>query len=327
MGEILVFLEQREGQLKMASFEVLEAGRRLAKNLQLPLSTILIGSNVGSLVETVSYYGADKVLSADHPSLERYNNSLYTFVLAQEAKKREAAVILLSATATGRDLAPRLAARLGGPFFSGCLGLSASDRLMEATRLVYAERLKATVKSTTPRFQVVTLRPNAFPPAKEVREKVSAVERLDVSNLPSGPSAVLRDVIYTKGLKTDISEARVVVAGGRGMRGTENFGILEDLAELLGGVVGASRAAVDAGWKPQEVQVGLTGKSISPELYIACGISGSVQHLAGITTARHIVAINKDPEAPIFKVADLGVVGDLFEVVPMLIKRLKTLRA
>jgi electron transfer flavoprotein alpha subunit len=235
--------------------------------------------------------------------------------------------ILFSATAMGRDLASGLAARLGGPLLTECTSLNISDGLLEATRLVYAGRLSARVKSTVPRFQVVTLRPNAFPPAQAVgagfKPAPAKVEMLDVSTLPTDPLTVFRDIIYTEGVKTDISEARIVVAGGRGMRGAENFRILEELAELLGGVVGASRAAVDAGWRPQEVQVGLTGKTISPELYIACGISGSAQHLAGIVTARHIVAINKDPEAHIFRVADLGLVGDLFEVVPALISRLK----
>ncbi|MFN3468027.1 MAG: electron transfer flavoprotein subunit alpha/FixB family protein, partial [Candidatus Brocadiales bacterium] len=307
------------------------------------LDAILIGGNIKDLAETVGRYGVQKVLLADHPGLERYSNRLYTHILAQEAQKRGAAVVLFSATAMGRDLAPRLAARLGGPLLTECTDLNISDEQVEATRLVYAGRLQVTVGATlavdqgegagarpsptASRFQVVTLRPNAFPPTQVVgagfKPAPTKVEMLDVSTLPTDPLMVLRDVIYTKGVKTDISEARVVVAGGRGMRGAENFRILEELAELLGGVVGASRAAVDAGWRPQEVQVGLTGKTISPELYIACGISGSAQHLAGITTARHIVAINKDPEAPIFRVADLGLVGDLFEVVPALIDQLK----
>ncbi|MBI5124842.1 MAG: electron transfer flavoprotein subunit alpha/FixB family protein [Planctomycetes bacterium] len=337
MGEVLVFLEQRDGQLKKSSLEALGAGRQLLEKVGTGsgrLNAILIGNNIKDLAETVRCYGAQKILLADHPALERYNNRLYTYILAQEVQKRDAVIILLSATAMGRDLAPRLAARLGGPLLTECTSLNISDGLLEATRLVYAGRLSARVKSTVPRFQVITLRPNAFPPAQAVgvgfKPAPAEADRVDVSNLPTDPFAVLREIIYTKGIGArcnvplqDISEARVVVAGGRGMRGAENFRILEELAELLGGVVGASRAAVDAGWRPQEVQVGLTGKTISPELYIACGLSGSAQHLAGIVTARHIVAINKDPEAPIFRVADLGLVGDLFEVVPSLIQRLK----
>jgi len=330
MCEVLVFLEQREGRLKGSSLEALGVGRQLLEEVGTGsgrLNAILIGNNIKDLAETVRCYGAQKILLADHPTLERYNNRLYTYVLAQEVQKRGAAIILLSATAMGRDLAPRLAARLGGPLLTECTSLNISDGLLEATRLVYAGRLSARVKSTVHRFQVVTLRPNAFPPAQAVgagfKPAPARVEMLDVSTLPTDPLTVFRDIIYTKGVKTDISEARIVVAGGRGMCGAENFRILEELAELLGGVVGASRAAVDAGWRPQEVQVGLTGKTISPELYVACGLSGSAQHLAGIVTARHIVAINKDPEAPIFRVADLGLVGDLFEVVPLLIQRLK----
>lgn len=319
-------MEQRGRELKKQSLEVLNAGRQLVEKAGTPsvrLDAVLIGYNIKNLVDTVSRYGVHKILVADHPSLERYNNKLYTYILAQEARKRGAAVILLSATAMGRDIAPRLAARLGRPLLAECIDVNISEGFVEATRLVYAGRLLATVKSTFKNFQVITLRPNVISPASEIRERAPEVESLDVSALPTGPFAVVRDIIHTKGLKTDITEARVVVAGGRGMRGVENFKLLEELAELLGGVVGASRAAVDAGWKSQEVQVGLTGKAIGPELYIACGISGSAQHLAGLTTAKYIVAINKDPEAPIFRVADLGLVGDLFEVVPALIKQLK----
>ncbi|HHT9120255.1 MAG TPA: electron transfer flavoprotein subunit alpha/FixB family protein [Candidatus Hypogeohydataceae bacterium YC41] len=339
MGEILVFLEQREGQLKQSSFEAMGAGRRLAEKVGSTsggLNAILIGNNIKNLAETVSRYGAQKVLLADHPSLQKYNNRLYTHILAREAQKRETIAVLFSATAMGRDMAPRLAARLGGPLLTECISLNIADGFLEATRLVYAGRLVATVKSTVSKFQVATLRPNIFTPAQPVSRGVlqyapAEVEILDVSTVPTEPFTVLKDIIYTTGVGArcnvplpDIAEARVVVAGGRGMGGAEYFKILEELADLLGGVVGASRAAVDAGWKPQDLQVGLTGKTIAPELYIACGISGSAQHLAGIITARHIVAINKDPEAPIFSVADLGLVGDLFEIVPELIKRLRT---
>jgi electron transfer flavoprotein alpha subunit len=337
MREVLVFMEQRDGELKKSSLEVLGMARQIVEKLGTAsgrLNAILIGNNLEDLVQTVSRYGADKVLLADHPALARYNNGFFTHILAQEAKRGEAVAILLSATAMGRDLAPRLAARLGSPLLTDCISLEVTNSTpdeLEAKRLVYAGRLLATVRSTMPRFQVVTLRPNVFPPAQAgLQPAPTGVERLEVSSLPTGPFAVIRDLIYTKGVGArghvppqDITEARVVVAGGRGMRGAENFRLLEELAELLGGAVGASRAAVDAGWRPQEVQVGLTGKVIGPELYIACGLSGSAQHLAGITTAKYIVAINKDPEAPIFRVADLGLVGDLFELVPALIKQLK----
>ncbi|HHT9152802.1 MAG TPA: electron transfer flavoprotein subunit alpha/FixB family protein, partial [Candidatus Hypogeohydataceae bacterium YC40] len=236
MGEILVFLEQREGQLKQSSFEAMGAGRRLAEKVGSTsggLNAILIGNNIKNLAETVSRYGAQKVLLADHPSLQKYNNRLYTHILAREAQKRETIAVLFSATAMGRDIAPRLAARLGGPLLTECISLNIADGFLEATRLVYAGRLVATVKSTVSKFQVATLRPNVFPtvlvgagfqPAPGFTPAHTKVEMLDVSALPTEPFAVLKDVIYTMGTgrgapTPDIAEARVVVAGGRGMGG------------------------------------------------------------------------------------------------------------
>ncbi|MDI6760905.1 MAG: hypothetical protein QMD05_08760, partial [Candidatus Brocadiaceae bacterium] len=241
MVEVLVFLEQRDGQLKKSSLEALGAGRQLLEEVGTGsgrLNAILIGNNIKDLAETVRCYGAQKILLADHPALERYNNRLYTYILAQEVQKRGAVIILLSATAMGRDLAPRLAARLGGPLLTECTSLNISDGLLEATRLVYAGRLRAVVGATLavapndgtgarptptmPRFQVVTLRPNAFPPAQAVgaglKPAPAEVEGLDVSTLPTYPVAVLRETIYTKGAGArcnvplqDVSEARVVV--------------------------------------------------------------------------------------------------------------------
>ncbi len=325
MGEVIVFVEQREGQLKRASLEALEAGRQLAEKTGSQLNALLIGHNIESLAGTLNCYSINKILLAEHQSLERYNNSLYTHILYQEAQKRGALAILFSATAMGRDLASRLAARLSGLLLTECTSVEVTDGLLEVTRPVYAGKLLARTRSLLPQFQVITLRSNVFPVAQKITEKAT-VERVDTSALPKEPLAILKDVIYTKGFKMDITEARVVVGGGRGLKGAENFKLLEELAEFFGGVVAASRAVVDAGWKPPEIQVGLTGKTISPELYIACGVSGSAQHLAGILGAKYIVAINKDHDAPIFKVADLGLVGDLFQVVPALIKQLKDLK-
>ncbi|HHT9134794.1 MAG TPA: electron transfer flavoprotein subunit alpha/FixB family protein [Candidatus Avalokitesvara rifleensis] len=324
--EILVVTEQRGGEFKNVSLEVMGEAQCLSDACGLGFSILILGHKIEALTGSLLKYGADELLVADSEILEGYNSQIYVHILTDAIAREKPVAIFLPATAMGKDLGPRLAARFGGAYIADCIRLSmGADFLLEARRLVYGGRIIATVKSNCPKSQVATLRPNTFNRAKEITGRDTAVTRIEVKS-PSDLRTVLKEIVYEKERGMDIAEARVVVSGGRGMKGPENYGMLEELAGLLGGAVGASRAAVDAGWRPADTQVGLTGKTVAPELYIACGLSGSPQHLAGMMSSRCIVAINKDPDAPIFKVADYGIVGDLFQVVPRMIEGLKKMQ-
>ncbi len=314
MSVILVFCEQREGKVKRAGLEALGAaqGLRARGGGQGEVVAVLIGGGAGP------FPYADRVYRVGAPPL--YSSEGYATVMADLARQLSPAVILMGATAMGKDLGPKLAARLQAPFFGDCIGLSLDETgLLTATRPIYAGKALAKMVSCQATFQVATLRPNAFPTPAAHEEEPEAIV------VPSPPAldfgqvlARVKEVQATAGSRVELTEARIVVSGGRGLKGPENFHLVESLAEALGAAVGASRAAVDAGWKPHAYQVGLTGKTVSPLLYIACGISGAVQHLAGMSSAKYIVAINKDPNAPIFKLAHHGIVGDLFEILPRL---------
>ncbi|HCN19983.1 MAG TPA: electron transfer flavoprotein subunit alpha [Planctomycetia bacterium] len=319
---ILVITEQRGGGLKNVNLEVIGEAQRLSDACGLGFSIFVLGHKMETITKSLLNYGADEIFVADSEILKEYNSQVYVHVLVDTVAGKKSVAIFLPATAMGKDLGPRLAARLGGAYIADCIWLSMADFLLEARRLVYGGKVIATVKSSHPEFQVVTLKPNTFSKAKEIFGKETAVTSVTTQSLP-GLRTVLKEIIYEKEYGMDIAEARVVVSGGRGMKGSENYGMLEELAGLLGGAVGASRVTVDAGWRPADTQVGLTGKTVAPELYIACGISGSPQHLAGMMSSGCIVAINKDPDAPIFKVSDYGIVGDLFQVVPRMIEGLK----
>ncbi len=321
-GNVLVVAEHKDGDLKKVTFEMLGEGARIAENLGGVVEAALLGSTVGSLADALVHYGAAKVYLADAPSLEKYTNEGYTTVLAKLIQKAEPAVVLLGATPQGKDLAPRVAARLGLGLASDCTAFEvAADGRLMITRPIYAGRAIATViEKTIP--QMVTVRPNVMVPLEPDSSRTAPVEKLAVET--GDIRAKVIGLIQESGRQqVGLSEAEIIVSGGRGLKGPENFCLLEELAEVLGAAVGASRAAVDAGWLDHSHQVGQTGKTVTPNLYIACGISGAAQHLAGMKTARYIVAINRDPDAPIFRVADYGIVGDLFEVVPILTEELK----
>jgi len=321
---VLVVAEHKDGALKKVTFEMLGEGTRIAARLGGEVEAALLGSGVGDLAGVLAHYGADRVYLADDPSLEIYSSEGYTTVLARLVQKAEPAVVLLGATTQGRDLAPRVAARLGLGLASDCTAFEVTaDGRLVITRPVYAGRAIATVmEKTTP--QMATVRPNVMMPLEPDTSRTAPVEKLAVET--GDVRARVIDLIQESGRQQglpSLAEAEIIVSGGRGLKRPENFRLLEELAEVLGAAVGASRAAVDAGWIDHSHQVGQTGKTVTPDLYIACGISGAVQHLAGMKTARYIVAINRDPEAPIFRVADYGIVGDLFEVVPILTEEFK----
>ncbi|WP_005037286.1 electron transfer flavoprotein subunit alpha/FixB family protein [Holophaga foetida] len=310
---ILVFCELKEGKLRKPSAEALSEARRLADAAGVRVGAIVAGADCSG-AEDAARYGADLILKAEAPSLAAYSSDGFTTLLAEAVQAKGASVFLASATALGRDMAPRLAARLGVGYAADVTGLGLMEGRLRALRPLYAGKALATCDFATP-VQVATTRPNVFPVTESPR--APALEALPAPL--SDFKAVVKELLAKAGGRTELAEAEIIVAGGRGMKDGANFKLLEDLAEALGGVVGASRAAVDAGWGlPHAMQVGQTGKVVSPSLYIACGISGTVQHVAGMGGSRVIVAINKDPEAPIFKLASYGIVGDLFEVVPML---------
>ena len=346
-NEIIVFAEQRDGKLKRVSLEALGEGRRIADKLGAKLTSILPGYKIKDLARTLTQYGANEVIVADNELLEKYNSEAYVSVIADEASKIKPALILLGASSMGKDLAPRLAARLKTCLANDCTSIKLTPTqtlpprgggkgeggqnsdllpkpLLEAVRPMYGGNIIATVISNVPDYQIATLRPNLFSPVKpDEKRPINTKEVGAYCNTPL--RAIVKEIISSASGAVDLTEAKIIVSGGRGMKGPENYKILEDLAKVLGGAVGASRASVDAGWKPHEFQVGLTGKTVTPDLYIACGISGAIQHLAGMSTSRCIVAINKDPNAPIFKLADYGIVGDLFQIVPLLTEEFKKL--
>jgi electron transfer flavoprotein alpha subunit len=324
-NNVLVIAEQRGGALKKVSLEMLGEAGRIATALGGQAEAAVLGAGVTGLAETLARHGARKVYVGDDAMLARYSPDGYATILANLVKATDPAIVLAPATFFGRDLAPRVAAKLGAGLASDCTGFEVQDggRLL-ITRPIYAGKAIARVRVTT-RPQMATVRPNTFP-VPEANPGANAVtEPVSLDGYQAW--AVVTGLTAAAGGKLDVAEANIIVSGGRGMADPANYRILEEMAAVLGAAVGASRAAVDAGWRPHADQVGQTGKTVSPDLYIACGISGAIQHLAGMKTSKVIVAINKDPDAPIFKLADYGIVGDLFKVVPVLTEEFRKLKA
>ena len=322
MAGILVFVEQRGGNVRKASWEALSEARRLAAPQSWPVSAVLVGHGVSAKAAELGVHGAGKVLVADEERFARYSAEGYAAAVKAAAERVQPVAVFLAATALGSDLAGRVAARQGWGCLADVTRLAVEGGAVVATRPVYSSKALATVDGAGKPI-VVTLRPNVF--AAEVGGAPAQVEAL--APITADIRAVVRELVAKEGAELDVSEANVIVTGGRGIKGPENFAIIRQLAELLGAAVGASRAVVDAGWIDHAHQVGQTGKVVSPSLYIACGVSGAIQHLAGMSSSKLIVAINKDPDAPIFKVADYGIVGDLFQVLPTMIEEVRKLKA
>ncbi|MEJ2586265.1 MAG: electron transfer flavoprotein subunit alpha/FixB family protein [Deltaproteobacteria bacterium] len=315
--------EQRDGEIRKITYEVVSEGRRLADALGQELTVVLLGSNIKDKAEEMGHYGADHVQVADDPNLEKYTTGAYVSVISQLIKANDPAVLILGASVQGKDLSARLAARLDVAMAQDCTVFAIEDGNLVATRPIYAGKAYAKVSFENSTPQMATARPNVMsiiePDTSRSANVIDAEFTLDDGDMKTKVVEELKD----ESGKIDLTEADKIVSGGRGMKGPENYNILEDLAAVLGGTVGASRSAVDAGWRPHSDQVGQTGKVVSPNLYIACGISGAIQHLAGMSTSKVIVAINKDEDAPIFQKADYGVVADLFDVVPVLTEEVK----
>ncbi len=317
-NHILAFAEERDGKLRRASLEVMTAARKAADALGGEVHAVVIGGDGAALGAELGRYGADKVLAGKSPA-ENYAPEAFARAVADAAKAGYHAVFF-PASSLGKDLAPRVAARLDAPLASDATALAVEGSELVVTRPIYGGRIFARVTlQAEPR--IVSVRPNIFRP--EQNAKAGAVQALA---LPSESDRVkVREVKATEGTKLDVAEAPIIVSGGRGMKGPENWPMLEALAAAIGpqAALGASRAVVDAGWRPHAEQVGQTGKTVSPQLYVAVALSGAMQHLAGMRGSKTIVAINKDPDAPIFKAADYGIVGDAFEIVPRLTEEIK----
>lgn len=326
--DIWVYLETKDGKLKNVGLELLNPARSLADGVGHRLVGVLIGDGVSALAQTVIAHGADRVIVVDAPEYGWYETERYTKAMEELIDRHKPSALLIGATNNGRDMGPRLACRLKTGLTADCtdLGLDEESGNVAWTRPAFGGNLMATILCPKTRPQIGTVRPGVFkkPVMDEKRQGQILVEPLT----PAAPMARLLEVIkLQQGETVDLENAEIIVSGGYGLKAPENFSYIRDLAAVLGGQVGSSRAAVDAGWISHAHQVGQTGKTVSPKIYIACGISGAIQHLAGMSGSDTIIAINKDPDAPIFSVADYGIVGDLFEVIPALIEEIKKCRA
>ena len=313
---ILVYLEEQNGALKRASLEAVTAARQTAGDGTVA-GIIINGSDAA--IQQAGAYGLNSCYNVSGDGFTQFSNARAAAAVAEAANASGATVVMLPATSTGKDVAPRVAIKLEAGMLADCVEVTAAGDSVEAVRPVYAGKARIKVKTTTPK-SVLTLRPNVFT-AKKGDDASVAVEALSVSVDSNDRAAMVTSVSKNEGA-LDVAEADIIVSGGRGLKGPEHFGLVENLAKSLGAAVGASRAVVDAGWRPHGEQVGQTGKTVSPSMYVACGISGAVQHLAGMSTSKIIVAINKDKDAPIFQVSDYGIVGDVFDVLPKLTEKI-----
>jgi electron transfer flavoprotein alpha subunit len=319
---ILTYMEVREGGIKKSSLEALSEAKRRADDLGEELGAVFLGNDQDGLAEEAYKFGASKIYLLENPLLEGYSSSLYASLLADFISEIKPKALFFSATAMGKDLSPRLAAKLDVGVATDCTKISINDSVLEAVRPIFAGKAFASFQFSSEPW-VISLRPKVFPLIEPLSEKGESIKKEVTASQDQAKDQVV-EVIREEGAELDVTEADIVISGGRGMKGPENFGLLRDLIALFpNAALGSSRSAVDAGWVDHQHQVGQTGKTVSPDLYIAVGISGAIQHLAGMSSSKFIVVINKDPEAPIFKVADFGVIGDLFKVIPPLKKELE----
>jgi electron transfer flavoprotein alpha subunit len=316
MGQgVWVIAEQRDGGFRKVTYEAVSEGRRVADALGREVTAVVLGSGVEAIAGELGQYGADKVLVADDAALAEYTTDAYTNALSGILRTADAEVILMGASAQGKDLAGRLSARLNAGLAVECIGITVDAGKLRYKRPMFGGKILAEVEiSGSP--QLVTIRPNVMSITESVRGGAIEKVAVDVGEVKVGVVERKADA----GGKLELTEADIIVSGGRGTGG--DYAVIEALAAKLNAAVGASRSSVDEGWRPHSDQVGQTGKVVSPNLYVACGISGAIQHLAGMSTSKYIVAINKDPEAPIFSKSDFGIVGDLFEVVPAITRAL-----
>lgn len=337
---VFVFAQQVDNVISNIAYELIGKGKELAKDLGVEVTAVLVGSDVKGLADQLAEYGADKVIVVDDPELKKYRTEPYTHAIASVIKEFKPEIFLIGATAIGRDLGPRVCARIHTGLTADCTKLDIGDFPMNPvpgretkhnqllmTRPAFGGNTIATIACPDFRPQMATVRPGVMQKAPKEAGKKAVVTEFNPGFTKNNKYVDILEVVKAVSNTVDIMDAKILVSGGRGVGSPENFKILDDLAEAIGGTVSCSRAVVDAGWKPKDLQVGQTGKTVRPNVYFAIGISGAIQHLAGMEESDIIVAINKDESAPIFDVADYGVVGDLNKIVPMLTEKIKEAKA
>lgn len=337
---VYVFAQQVDNEISGIALELLGKGKELAAKLETEVTAVLIGYNVKNLADKLAEYGADKVILVDDPELETYRTEPYAHALASVIEKYKPEIVLVGATAIGRDLGPTVSARVKTGLTADCTVLEIGDFPLNAipgqeqkhnqllmTRPAFGGNTIATIACPDNRPQMATVRPGVMQKIDPIAGAKAVIEEYNPGFTPNNKYVTIKEVVKAVSDTVDIMDAKILVSGGRGVGSAENFKILDDLAEVLGGTVSCSRAVVDNGWKPKDLQVGQTGKTVRPQIYFAIGISGAIQHVAGMEESDLIVAINKDETAPIFDVADYGIVGDLNKVVPALTEQLKTAKA
>lgn len=333
---VYVFAQQVDNEISGIAFELLGKAKDLAKDLSTDVTAVLIGSGIKDLADQLAEYGADKVIVVDDPELKDYRTEPYAHALASVINKYKPEIMLVGATAIGRDLGPRVSARVATGLTADCTVLEIGDFPLQAvpgqeqlhnqllmTRPAFGGNTIATIACPYNRPQMATVRAGVMQKIDPIKGAKANVEEYNPGFTPDNKYVEILDIVKSVAETVDIMDAKILVSGGRGVGSPENFKILEELAEVLGGTVSCSRAVVDSGWKPKDLQVGQTGKTVRPNVYFAIGISGAIQHVAGMEESDIIVAINKDADAPIFDVADYGVVGDLNKIVPKLTEALK----
>ena len=337
---VFVFAQQVDNKLNGIALELVGKGKDLAKDLGTEVTAVLIGSDVMSLTKELAEYGADRIIVVDDPELKEYRTEPYAHALAEVIKKYKPEIMLVGATAIGRDLGPRVSARIHTGLTADCTQLEIGDfpinpipgreqlhNQLLMTRPAFGGNTIATIACPNFRPQMATVRPGVMQKAERVEGAQAVIEEFNPGFVPNNKYVEILDIVKAVSDVEDIMDAKILVSGGRGVGSAENFKLLDDLAEALGGTVSCSRAVVDAGWKSKDLQVGQTGKTVRPHVYFAIGISGAIQHLAGMEESDIIIAINKDETAPIFDVADYGIVGDLNKILPALSEKIKEAKA
>jgi len=325
---VWVFAEQRDGELQKISFELLGKGREIADKLGEKLTAVLLGDKTDAMAKELVAFGADKVIVAESPLLNHFTTDAYAKVICDLVNERKPEILFIGATYLGRDLGPRVSARLSTGLTADCTSLDIDEETKNLlmTRPAFGGNLMATIVCGDHRPQMATIRPGVFEKLAKDQSKKSDIEKVTINLKESDIRTKTVDLVKVASVLADIGEADIIVSGGRGVGSKENFTLLEKLATNLNGVVGGSRAAVENGWVDKSVQVGQTGKTVRPTVYIACGISGAIQHLAGMQDSDFIIAINKDATAPIMKVADIAIAGDYSKVIPEMIAQINTLK-
>lgn len=324
---VMVYAEHRHGSIEPVTFELLNKGRELAEKRNTHTAAVIIGKGMEDMAQELIYRGADKVIKADFDGLEHYISTSYANVMADIINKYKPEIVLAGSTTTGRALFPRVAVKVKTGLTADCTELEIDEKegkLMQ-TRPAAGGSIMATIVCPKTRPQMSTVRHKVFKEFPRDDTRTGTIESFDVNESSMNMLTVFKEFVKDESQTVNLTEADIIVSGGRGMKSPDNFKLIEEMAQTIGGAVGASRPVIDEGWLPYSHQVGQTGKTVSPKIYIAVGISGAIQHLAGMKSSDVIIAINRDPNAPIFQVADFGIVGDLFEVVPLLIKKLKSL--